>query len=84
MYFDRIFLEREFHLTPAPSIGSYFKQQWQKIIIKWKIVVMCCWKYYCIFRGIMLNNLIKKKKKNAKLQIILISNFQNYQMDSNL
>ena len=42
MVFDRIFLEREFHLMPANNIESYFKEQSQKIIIEWKIVVMCC------------------------------------------
>ena len=39
---------------PAHNIESYFKQQLQNIIIKWKIVVMCCWKYYYIFKGIIL------------------------------
>ena len=39
--YGRIFLERKFHLIPAHSIESYFKQQSQKTNTKWKIVVMC-------------------------------------------
>ena len=38
MLLDRIFLERKSRLMPAHNIKSYFKQQSQKIIIKWKIV----------------------------------------------
>ena len=41
--------------------GMGFKQQSQKIIIKLRIFVMCCYKYYCIFKGIMLNVLLKDK-----------------------
>ena len=39
--YGRIFLERKFHLIPAHSIESYFKQPSQKINIKWRIVVIC-------------------------------------------
>ena len=38
---------------PAHNIESYIKQQSLKIIIKWKIVAMCCLKYYCIFREVI-------------------------------
>ena len=39
--YGMMLLERKFHLIQAHSIESYFKQQSQKVIIKWKIVVMC-------------------------------------------
>ena len=64
----------------AHNIENYFKQQSQNIIFKWEIVVMCCQKYCCIFKGIILN--IQIEKEIAKLQIILIFKCQNHQVDS--
>ena len=39
--YGRKFLERKFYLIQAHGIKSCFKQQSQKIIINWKIVIMC-------------------------------------------